>query len=168
MGDSKVTMARGLLAQVSRDAKAAAEIHEEEVLDEAATTKGPVPAVEDPSDRDLDAAIAEESNEPSVALRLLYFGVAVLVTSLPAYIWINQLGMSLQHRGIVLVVTIGSSLIVMFAYHCVAHQTVIRLAQRNVAVKAKEEGVRQRQILRRLERKRQVDLYSVAFSLFYN
>ena len=129
-------------------------------------------------------AIQEESNEPSLSLRLLYFGVAVLVTSLPACklacclagrrrfanvsdIWVAVLSMP-RHKGMIAVVTIGSALIVTFAYHCVAYQTVlryarllalrrppnccwvVRLAHSHVASKAKEEGVRQRQLIRRL------------------
>ena len=129
-------------------------------------------------------AIQEESNEPSLSLRLLYFGVAVLVTSLPACklacrlagrrwfanvsdIWVAVLSMP-RHKGMIVVVTIGSALIVTFAYYSVAYQTVLRyarllalhrplnccsgdrLAHCQVASKAKEEGVRQRQLIRRL------------------
>jgi hypothetical protein len=129
--------------------RAAAAAAEEELIELASSSKQAEDEATDQADADLAIAIQEESNEPSLSLRLLYFGVAVLVTSLPAYIWVAVLSMP-RHKGMIVVVTIGSALIVTFAYYSVAYQTVLRLAHCQVASKAKEEGVRQRQLIRRL------------------
>merc|ERR1712046_201075 len=97
------------------------------------------------------ANIGDMFEPPPITLRLFYFVLACLATALPIYLYIHIFGMGSQHKGLFAVVTTGTAIMVMFAYHNVAHWMEIKLATDQMKERELRCGQR-----------------SIAFSIFYN
>jgi len=97
-----------------------------------------------------------------------FFAVAFLVTLLPIYLYTAVFNMGAEHKGLFVVVTFGSTIIMMLAYQNVAQWTELRFSEQRNGTRRDKHCDRYARALMQQEQKRRDTQRSVAFAIAYN